>query len=299
MRWKGRRGSSNIDDRRSSGEARRQMRILHGRGVKTGGSIGLTGLVVVLFVSWVAGINPLSLLGSLDGSSFEVGPTYDTSVPSSSESDETAAFVSVILADTEDTWNHILAQHSVNYPEPTLVLFSDSVSSACGHASSATGPFYCGADQKIYIDLSFYRQLAGQLNAPGDFAQAYVLAHEVGHHLQNLLGVLPEYQKVRRTLSKAEGNALSVRVELQADCYAGIWAHYAARQRGFIEDGDIEEALNAASRIGDDTLQREAQGYVVPESFNHGTSAQRASWFRQGFQSGDMTACDTFSAAQL
>jgi uncharacterized protein len=300
MRWKGRRGSSNIDDRRSSGMSPRRMRLPGRRSVKAGGGLGLTGIAVVLFVSWVAGINPLTLLSSLDGGSgFDSGPGYETTAPSSTRNDETAQFVSVILADTEDTWSHILAQHSVDYPEPTLVLFSNSVPSACGQASSATGPFYCGADQKIYIDLDFYQQLAGQLNAPGDFAQAYVLAHEVGHHLQNLLGVLPDYQKARRSMSKADGNALSVRVELQADCYAGIWAHFAARQRGFIEDGDIEEALNAASQIGDDTLQHQAQGYVVPESFNHGTSAQRARWFRTGFKSGDLRVCDTFNASSL
>lgn len=298
MRWKGRRGSSNIDDRRGSRSSGRRMRLPTGRRAMTGGGLGLTGIAVVLVISWLTGVNPLTLLGSIDGgggsSSFQAPVPADNA-----QNDEQAEFVSVILADTESTWNQLLARHSVDYPEPTLVLFSDSVASACGNASSATGPFYCGADSKIYIDLSFYRQLAGQLNAPGDFAQAYVLAHEVGHHLQNVLGILPEFHKARRTMGKAEANALSVRVELQADCFAGIWAHHAARQRGFIEDGDVEEALNAASRIGDDTLQREAQGYVVPESFNHGTSAQRVRWFREGFRSGDMGVCDTFNATSL
>jgi predicted metalloprotease len=296
MRWKGRRGSSNIDDRRS---ARGGRRLSSGRRVRAGGGLGLTGILVVLGIAWLTGINPLTLLGQLDGGGgFETAPSQ-RQLPQGGANDETAQFVSVILADTEDTWSRIFREGGGSYPEPTLVLFSGSVSSACGYASAATGPFYCGADSKLYIDLGFYHQLASQLNAPGDFAQAYVLAHEVGHHIQNVLGILPEFHKARRTMSRAEGNALSVRVELQADCFAGIWAHHAARQRGFVEDGDIEEALNAASRIGDDTLQRQAQGYVVPESFNHGTSAQRARWFRTGFKAGQLDVCDTFSAAEL
>lgn len=295
MRWKGRRGSSNIDDRRSrrrAGGSRRRVR--------TGRGLGLTGILVVVGIAWLTGINPLTLLSELEGgqSGFQT-PSYQEGSTGNAADDETAQFVSVILADTENTWGNIFREGGGTYPEPTLVLFSGSVSSACGFASSATGPFYCGADSKLYIDLSFYQKLADQLNAPGDFAQAYVLAHEVGHHIQNVLGILPEFHKAKRSLSKAEGNALSVRVELQADCFAGIWAHYAARQRGFVEDGDIEEALNAASRIGDDTLQRQAQGYVVPESFNHGTSAQRARWFRRGFEDGMLNACDTFNAETL
>lgn len=297
MRWKGRRGSSNIDDRRGR-SSRRRLRVPGSRRARTGGGIGLTGLIIVAGVAWLMGINPLTVLSQLDGSGSYV-PDIQSQAPQPAANDETAEFVSVILADTEDTWSSIFSDLGGDYPEPTLVLFTGSVSSACGYASAATGPFYCGADDKLYIDLSFYRQLADQLNAPGDFAQAYVLAHEVGHHIQNVLGILPEFHKIRRTLSKAEANALSVRVELQADCFAGIWAHYAARQQGFVEAGDIEEALNAASRIGDDTLQLEAQGYVVPESFNHGTSEQRARWFRKGFDAGAIDACDTFKAAQL
>ncbi|PVB62102.1 neutral zinc metallopeptidase [Labrenzia sp. 011] len=295
MRWKGRRGSSNIEDRRSAGP---RMRMPSGRRARTGGGLGLTGIVVVAGIAWFLGINPLTLLGQLEGGGYDV-PSGRSQAPRSAADDETAQFVSVVLADTENTWGQLLDRHGTDYPEPTLVLFSGSVPSACGYASSATGPFYCGADSKLYIDLSFYQELATQLNAPGDFAQAYVLAHEVGHHIQNVLGILPQFHKAKRTMSKAEGNALSVRVELQADCFAGIWAHYAARQKGFVEEGDIDEALNAASRIGDDTLQRQAQGYVVPESFNHGTSAQRAGWFRKGFQSGRIAACDTFSAESL
>ncbi len=297
MRWRGRQGSSNVDDRR--GRSGGGFRMARGRGVRAGGGLGIGGIVVVLLISWVTGINPLALLGGLDGGGYDTVPGYEQSNRLPAPTDEAAQFVSVVLADTENTWSHILGRYSVDYPEPTLVLFTDAIASACGHASSATGPFYCGADKKIYIDLGFYRQLAGRLNAPGDFAQAYVLAHEVGHHLQNVLGVLPEYQQARRTMSQADANALSVRVELQADCYAGVWAHFAARQQNFIEDGDIEEALNAASQIGDDTLQRQAQGYVVPESFNHGTSAQRVRWFRTGFKAGTLEACNTFDPAQL
>jgi len=296
MRWKGRRGSSNIDDRRSR---RAGMRVPRGRRMRAGGGLGLTGILVVVGIAWLTGVNPLTLLAQLDGGGGYQSAPAGSGRPLSAADDETAQFVSVVLADTENTWGEIFRNGGGTYPEPTLVLFSGSVSSACGYASAATGPFYCGADSKLYIDLSFYQQLAAQLNAPGDFAQAYVLAHEVGHHIQNVLGILPEFHKAKRSLSKAEGNALSVRVELQADCFAGIWAHYAARQRGFVEEGDIDEALNAASRIGDDTLQRQSQGYVVPESFNHGTSAQRARWFRTGFQAGQLEACDTFNAASL
>jgi len=297
MRWRGRRGSSNIDDRRAAG-GRPRMRLPSGRRARAGGGLGLTGILIVLGIAWLTGINPLTLLGQLDGGGYD-SPGYQTQAPRSTADQETAEFVSVILADTENTWGQIFESGGSNYPQPTLVLFSGSVSSACGYASAATGPFYCGADSKLYIDLSFYRELAGQLNAPGDFAQAYVLAHEVGHHIQNVLGILPEFHKARRTLGPAEANALSVRVELQADCYAGIWAHYAARQQGFVEEGDIDEAMNAASRIGDDTLQRQSQGYVVPESFNHGTSAQRARWFKRGFRSGELSACNTFDAVEL
>lgn len=296
MRWRGRRGSSNIDDRRGRGGG---FRLPVGRGTRrAGGGIGITGLLIVLGIAWLTGVNPLTVLEQMSGGGGSV-PSYTDGGGRASGSDETADFVSVVLADTENTWSHLFRQAGANYPEPTLVLFSGSVSSACGFASAASGPFYCGADSKLYIDLGFYRQLAAQLNAPGDFAQAYVLAHEVGHHVQNLIGVLPEFHKARQGMSQTEANALSVRVELQADCFAGIWAHYAARQQGFVEEGDIDEALNAASRIGDDTLQREAQGYVVPESFNHGTSAQRKRWFRTGFETGRMDACDTFEAARL
>lgn len=295
MRWKGRRGSRNIDDRRESGGPRR-MRLPSGRRARAGGGLGLTGIAVVVLIAWMTGINPLTLL---EGGGDLSGRTYEPQAERSHAEDQLAQFASVVLADTENTWSHLLQRHGITYPEPELVLFSNAVDSACGHASAATGPFYCGADSKIYIDLSFYQKLADQLNAPGDFAQAYVLAHEVGHHIQNVLGILPEFHKARRGMSKSDANALSVQIELQADCFSGIWAHHAARQNGFVEEGDVEEALNAASRIGDDTLQRQAQGYVVPESFNHGTSDQRVRWFRNGFHSGDISVCDTFNGSSL
>ncbi|WP_417692030.1 neutral zinc metallopeptidase [Roseibium sp.] len=301
MRWKGRRGSGNVEDRRSFRTAGRSMRfpIPRGKTTRRGGGIGLGGIVVVLLISWMTGVNPLTLLGLDQGQSYDSAPQQSSTTAPSPQNDETAKFVSVVLADTENTWNDLFAQNGMIYPEPKLVLFSDAVRSACGQASSAVGPFYCSQDSKIYIDLTFYRQLANQLQAPGDFAQAYVLAHEVGHHLQNVLGVLPEFHKARRGMSERDANALSVRVELQADCFAGIWAHFAAQQQGFVEDGDIEEALNAASRIGDDTLQKQSRGYVVPESFNHGTSAQRVRWFREGFKTGQIQACDTFNTDRL
>jgi predicted metalloprotease len=203
-------------------------------------------------------------------------------------------FVATVLAETEDVWNGIMKSQGFDYPEPTLVLFSGAVASACGNASSASGPFYCPGDQKVYIDLSFFDELAQRFKASGDFAQAYVLAHEVGHHVQNLIGVLPKFNQMRRSMSQAEQNQMSIRVELQADCFAGIWGHYTA-QKGLLERGDLEEALNAAQQIGDDTIQRRTQGYIVPESFNHGTAAQRKTWFARGFDSGRLEACDTFN----
>ena len=212
--------------------------------------------------------------------------------------DEMSQFVRVVLADTEDAWEQIFASRNARYKKPVLQLFTGQTRSACGAASSASGPFYCPADDKIYIDLSFYEELRRRFEAPGDFAQAYVLAHEVGHHVQNLIGVLPEFNKRRRTMSKAQENAMSIRVELQADCFAGIWANFASG-KGYLEAGDIDEALNAATQIGDDAIQRRTQGYVVPESFNHGTSDQRKRWFGRGYQSGELEACDTFNASQL
>ena len=208
--------------------------------------------------------------------------------------DAQAQFVGVVLAETEDVWNGIFKAEGLEYPDPTLVMFSGQVQSACGFASAASGPFYCPGDRKVYLDLNFFSQLARQFGASGDFAQAYVIAHEVGHHVQNITGVLPKFNEMRKGMSEVEANRMSTRVELQADCFAGIWAHF-TDQKGLLEKGDLQEALNAAHQIGDDTLQRRTQGYVVPDSFNHGTSEQRATWFRRGFDSGRLADCDTFN----
>jgi predicted metalloprotease len=262
-----------------------------------GGGLGIGTIVILLIVAWAFGINPLSLLGG-GGSSSQLGPQVGTEVgQAGTPSDDGGQFVATVLADTEDTWNRIFSNAGETYREPTLVLFSDSTSSACGFASAATGPFYCPADQKVYIDLAFYDELRSRFEAPGDFAEAYVIAHEIGHHVQNILGILPKVNSARQRASEAESNQLSIRVELQADCYAGIWAN-ASERMGVVEDGDIDEALNAAAAVGDDAIQRRTQGYVVPESFNHGTSEQRARWFRRGYQTGSVDSCNTFEAAE-
>lgn len=255
---------------------------------------GGIGLLVLVGVGLFLGVDPSALM--------QVVQTQQQSAPAPATGrtkldDEQSQFVAVVLADTEDTWNEIFRQSGRDYREPTLVLFSGSVRSACGFAQAAMGPFYCPADQKVYIDLSFYSDLQNRFQAPGDFAQAYVIAHEVGHHVQTLLGISAQVQRQKAQLSKAEANQLSVRQELQADCLAGIWAHHADRTRALLEQGDIEEGLNAASAIGDDRLQKQARGYVTPESFTHGSSAQRVNWFKRGYASGDVNACDTFGEA--
>lgn len=284
MRKDGRR-SSNIEDRRSQGGGAR-------RGAKLSGG----GLVLMLIVGGVMiamGKDPsevISLLSQGAGSS-STGTT--TSAPANPEEDATADFVAVVLADTEDTWASIFASQGQRYEEPGLVLFRDSVESRCGFQSAAVGPFYCPPDRKVYIDLSFFEQLDQRFGAPGDFAQAYVIGHEVGHHLQTLMGTSQRVRAAKRGLPEAQANALSVLQELQADCYAGIWAHHAQR-RNILEPGDLEEGLRAASAIGDDTLQRRSGGRVTPESWTHGSSAQRVQWFRTGFESGDVQRCDTF-----
>lgn len=280
MRWKGRRQSSNVEDRRGRGARR-------GGGLKVGG----IGGIILILVAWYFGIDP-SLFLQQGGAPPADSQTY---TPSGKEA-ERAEFVSVVLADTEDVWRKVLGSR---YQPTTLVLFSDSVQSACGFASAATGPFYCPADRKVFIDLSFFTALEQRFGAPGDFAQAYVVAHEVGHHLQTLLGISSQVHTQRSRLSKAEGNALSVRQELQADCFSGVWAFHADAMHDILEAGDIEEALNAAAAIGDDRLQRQARGRVSPESFTHGTSAQRARWFRRGLESGEIAQCDTFAARTL
>jgi uncharacterized protein len=261
--------------------------------IKCGGISGIVMLVVLFFVLKACGIDPMQILAG-GGGLGEPGTSEQVQPRTQARNDEMKQFVSVVLAETEDTWSKIFKENGRDYPEPTLVLFDGQVRSACGFASAASGPFYCPGDQKLYIDLNFYDTLSRQFGAPGDFAQAYVIAHEVGHHIQNLVGVLPRFNQMRQSMGESEANAMSVRVELQADCFAGIWAKDTA-QKGLLEDGDIEEAINAANQIGDDTLQRKTQGYVVPESFNHGTSAQRKEWFSRGLKTGSLDACDTFA----
>lgn len=283
MQWQGRRESDNVEDRRSGGS---------GPGLAVGGGIGTVVLVVIVLL---LGGDPRALL---QRSGTGTHPESRSVRTSSVEDEQLKKFVSVVLADTEDAWNGILKQNGRRYSEPKLVLFTGQVRSACGQADAAVGPFYCSGDEKLYIDLSFYRELKERFQAPGDFAQAYVIAHEVGHHIQHLLGTMDKVHSAQTRMSKADANALSVRLELQADFYAGVWAHY-AKQKGVVEPGDIEEALKAASAIGDDRLQKEAQGYVVPDSFTHGTSAQRVRWFRKGFETGDLKQGDTFNAKSL
>jgi hypothetical protein len=281
MRWKTGRRSSNVEDRRGVRMTGRKMK---------GGGIGI---ILLVLVGMYFGIDPSVILNSnlVDGG----GPTQQVPVQTSTEEDRLADFVSVVLADTEDTWAAIFQEEGGVYARPKLVLFSGAVQSACGYAQSATGPFYCPADQKVYIDLGFYKELKQNLHAPGDFAQAYVISHEIGHHVQNLLGISGKVQARRADLSEADYNKLSVKLELQADCFAGVWAYHADRVRQILEPGDVEEALNAASMIGDDTLQKKSRGYVVPDSFTHGTSKQRVQWFREGLDSGDIRRCNTFS----
>lgn len=286
MRWKSGRRSSNVDDRRSvriSGKA------------KKGGGIGI---LVIALVAMYFGIDP-SIILQQGANLSDTTTTEQTQYKPTAQENELADFVSVVLADTEDTWDSIFRQSKARYQKPTLVMFTGSVKSACGFAKSAMGPFYCPADQKVYIDLSFYKDLKNHLGAPGDFAQAYVIAHEVGHHVQNLLGISDEVHNMHRQLSKTDYNKMSVQLELQADCFSGIWANHADKMRNILESGDLEEALNAASMIGDDRLQKQAKGHITPDSFTHGTSVQRVKWFKKGFTTGDISNCNTFKASSL
>jgi predicted metalloprotease len=283
MKWRNRRVSRNVEDRRSES----------GLGAK---KIGGLGVVVITLASMYFGINPKLIMGLLEGT----GMTGSTTTQNSNyrptpEQQQLAQFTGVVLADTEDAWNGLLKEAGIRYEEPKLVLFTDRVKSACGQAEAAMGPFYCPGDHKIYIYLGFYKQLKDNHDAPGDFAQAYVIAHEVGHHVQNLLGISSKVQNAQRSMGKTEGNQLSVRLELQADCFAGIWAHRTEKAKRILETGDIEEALNAASAIGDDRLQKQARGYASPESFTHGSSKQRVKWFKKGLLSGSIQECNTFS----
>ena len=283
MRWREGRQSSNVEDRRGMSRG----------GMAIGGGLGG---IVILVIALLLGADPRQLLEQLPAET--QAPGTQTSRPVNPEEEELRNFVGAVLADTEDVWNDIFRQMGRQYREPTLVLFTDQVQSACGVAGAAVGPFYCPNDQKLYIDLSFYRELKSRFQAPGDFAQAYVIAHEVGHHIQNLLGTMDQMEAARQRMSEAEANQMSVRLELQADFLAGVWAHY-AQQRGKLEPGDVEEALGAASAIGDDRLQRESQGYVVPDSFTHGSSEQRIRWFRKGLETGDIRQGDTFNTRSL
>jgi len=279
MRWRDERQSTNIEDRRGM----------------SGGKIAIGGLggIVVLVIALLFGADPRQLLEQLP----QQDSSPQTSRPVNPQDEELKQFVAVVLAQTEDAWGEIFRQMGKSYRKPTLVLFTDEVDSGCGVAGTAVGPFYCPRDEKLYIDLAFFRELRTRFRAPGDFAVAYVVAHEVGHHVQNLLGTMDRVDSARRRMSEGQANQVSVRLELQADFLAGVWAHY-AQNRGIVEPGDVEEALGAASAVGDDRLQREGQGYVVPDSFTHGTSEQRARWFRKGLDTGDVRAGDTFNASE-
>ncbi|MCX5569680.1 MULTISPECIES: KPN_02809 family neutral zinc metallopeptidase [Kaistia] len=306
MRLDGQRESENVEDRRSDGSGGldggyRPAGMGGGRGIPLRGG-SLVTIALIVGIGWlVFGINPIQMLIMVTGGGGGGSYTQDTSyqqapTPSrtgSGSEDAGRAFVSKVLGSTEDVWTDIFKSAGETYEPTPLVLFSGMTRSACGQASAASGPFYCPLDKKVYIDLAFYDELKRRFGAPGDFAQAYVIAHEVGHHVQDLQGILPKFNQMRQNMSRADANALSVKVELQADCYAGVWANR-TDQKGMLEAGDIDEALNAATQIGDDAIQKRTQGVVVPESFTHGTSAQRSAWFKRGYQSGDLNQCNTF-----
>jgi predicted metalloprotease len=301
MKWEGQRESDNVEDRRSDGGG---ASFGGGGGAPLigGRHIGIGTVVVALLAGWVFGINPLTVLGLLSGGGGgapAVVQQQPAQVPQGSARGATAndaptRFVKTVLADTEDVWQQVFQAAGKTYRAPVLVLFRGRTTTACGRGEQAMGPFYCPGDSKVYIDLAFYETLRTQLGSPGDFAQAYVIAHEVGHHVQHLLGITDKVDAQRSRLSEVQANALSVKVELQADCLSGVWAHHSQQSKGWLEQGDLEEALNAAAHIGDDALQRAARGTVVPESFTHGSSAQRVAWFKRGWTSGQITDCNTF-----
>ncbi len=281
MLWRGRKESSNIEDRRS---------------MSTGGMVaggGLAGIVIYLLVAFLGG--DTSQLQNLPQLTQNQSEGRQLSPEEQAAEDTMANFVSVVLAETEVVWTDVLTEHGIQYQKPVLVLFRDAVESGCGNAGASSGPFYCPADQKLYIDLSFYHELKDRFKASGDFAMAYVIAHEVGHHVQNLLGTSEKVQRLRQQLTEKEYNKYSVMLELQADYYAGVWAHYADKNAGIVEEGDIEEAITAASAVGDDNIQKQSRGYIVPDAFTHGTSAQRREWFSRGYQFGTLEKGDTFS----
>ena len=283
MRWRGERQSENVEDRRG----------ISGGGIAIGGGLGG---IVLLVVALLMGADPRELLNQVGTEG--AAPGTETSRPTNPKEEELKQFVSVVLANTEDVWTDVFRQAGRQYKKPTLVLFTDQVRSACGMAGAAVGPFYCPGDEKVYLDLSFFNELDRRFGAPGDFAQAYVVAHEIGHHVQRQLGTMDRVDSARGRVSEQQGNDLSVRLELQADFLAGVWAHY-AQQKGNLDPGDVEEALGAASSVGDDRIQRQTQGYVVPDSFTHGSSEQRIRWFRKGLETGDIRQGDTFSTRSL
>jgi predicted metalloprotease len=292
MKWEGQEQSDNVEDRRGQGGGGRMPRV-GGRG------IGIGGIVIALLAGWIFGINPVTVLGLLageGGAPVAQQPAGPAMKPP--PEDKAAMFTSVVLRDTERVWGQVFQAAGSRYQPPRLVIFRGATPTACGTGESAMGPFYCPGDKQVYIDLDFFDTLSQRLGAPGDFAQAYVIAHEVAHHVQNLMGVTGKVDAMRGRVSQVQQNALSVRVELQADCLAGVWAHHSQQGKGWLERGDIEEGLNAASKIGDDTLQKAAQGRVVPESFTHGSSAQRVSWFKRGLDGGSVAQCDTFAPAR-
>lgn len=293
MKWRGRRGSRNIEDRRGGGG---RLRLPRGRGARRAGGVGGLGLIAIVVLGAIFGVDTSFLFGG--GGGFQTEPSVATG-PNRID-DEAEEFVSVVLADTEEVWTAIFRDRlDREYRAPKLVLFSGSTRSSCGAASSASGPFYCPPDSRAYLDTAFFATLERRLGARGDFARAYVIAHEIAHHVQNELGILPQVNAARSRAGQAESNRLSVKIELQADCFSGVWARRAEARFGALERGDIEEAMNAAAKIGDDALQKRAQGHVVPDSFTHGSSAQRVRWFETGYETGDIAACDTFSADRL
>lgn len=285
MKWEGNRESDNVEDRRGSG----------GFG---GRSIGLGTIAIALVASYFFGVSPMTVINLLSGGG-QINTSQSAPVQPGASNDPMVKFVATVLADTEDTWGPIFQQSGSSYVQPKLVLFSGSTPTACGTGDTASGPFYCPGDQKVYIDLAFFETMRERFQVSSDFAQAYVIAHEVGHHVQHISGIMDKVDKVRRNGSEKQANALSVKLELQADCFAGVWAFHANQARSILETGDVESALKAATAIGDDTLQRQGQGHVVPDSFTHGTSAQRVRWFKRGIDSGELNSCNTFDAQQL
>jgi predicted metalloprotease len=297
MRWEGNRQSDNVEDRRDEDGGGASG---GGAGLRLGGGhIGVGSIVIALVAGWVFGVNPLTVLGLLSGGGAPAPAQHAPAAHKPPANDPTAQFVSTILASTEDVWTEVFAASNARYEAPRLVLFRGATPTACGTGQTAMGPFYCPGDRKVYIDLAFYDTLKRQLGSPGDFAQAYVVAHEVGHHVQNLMGITDKVDAMRARQTKAQANATSVRLELQADCFSGVWAYHSQATRQWLDQGDIEEALNAASHIGDDALQQAAQGRVVPESFTHGSSAQRVNWFKRGLANGRVQDCNTFDSRAL